>query len=195
MSKSKKKAAKPVVRQRPKLFRDLQWCVRGRVSEIKEHLSDPDFIFKGLPPALNKATSEAADNLARAMIDNMPEWTKATADQRTGVRVVASLAAEMGFAMALYRFADSLRGESELSEWQKQGQRKGHETQSEQREARYQRIRDKWAAMESAGVRVTNETVAAAVREDGEKRCSARTVQRAFAAAEQQSRPTKRAKR
>jgi hypothetical protein len=103
-----------------------------------------------------------------------------------------------GFTLAIARYLPELKGNVEamaIISARKVGVKKGHETQTEQREARYQRIRDKWAAMESAGARVTNETVAAAVREDGEKRCSARTVQRAFAAAEQQSRPTKRAKR
>lgn len=195
MSKAKKNTTSTAARQRPKPSCDLPGFVRGRVDEIKEHLSDPDFMFKGLPRALEKATCAAAESLAWSMINTMPELAKATVNERTGVRVVASLAVEMGFAMALYRFADRLQGESELAEWQNEGQRKGHKTQSQACEARYQRIRDKWAAMEAAGARVTNETVAAAVREDGEKKCSARTVQRAFQAVAKSSQPAKRSKR
>jgi hypothetical protein len=193
MSKAKKSTAKKGSHSKPRVFHAPPGFVRGRTTEIKEHLRDPEFIFKDLPPAINKAVSTAAEDLAWSMIKTMPELAEAGIDERTGVRVVAALAVEMGFAMALYRFSDRLQDEPELSEWQNEGQKKGHETQSQARESRYQRIRDKWAEMESAGARVTNETVAAAMRQDGEKKCSVRTVQRAFAAAAQQGKPTSRA--
>lgn len=65
-----------------------------------------------------------------------------------------------------------------------QGVTLGHQIQSQLSDDRAQRIRDTWAAMEAAGQKVTNDTVAAAVG------CSRSTVIRAF-----KSKPTRRAKR
>jgi hypothetical protein len=137
-SKSKLSPAKPKPRNKPTCFRALQHFVRGRVEEIKEHLQDPDFILKGLPPAISSETNAAAEDLAWSMIKTMPELAEATVSERTGVRVVASLAVEMGFCMALYRFADRLQGEPELSKWQAEGLKRGHATQSQKRADRYQ---------------------------------------------------------
>jgi hypothetical protein len=84
--------------------------------------------------------------------------------------------------MALYRYANELKRVPELKRWHSRrddGINKGHATQTQASEARHQRFRDKWASMEAAGEKVTNETVAAAIRADG-VRCSRSTVIRAF---------------
>jgi hypothetical protein len=174
MSKAKKSTPAAARTQKPKLFRSMPQFVRGRVEEIKEHLQDPEFIFKGLPPAISKSTAAAAEDLAWVMLDRLPELAAAGVPERTGVRVVASLAVEMGFAMALYRFADTLQGEAELAEWRAAGMKKGHETQSQGRIQRAEAIRAKWREIENAGGTPTNEIVAAAMK------CSVSTVIRAF---------------
>lgn len=174
MSKAKKSTPAAGRMRKPKFFRSMPQFVRGRVDEIKEHLQDPEFIFKGLPPAISKSTAAAAEDLAWSMMKGMPEFAEANVLQRTGIRVVASLAVEMGFAMALYRFADTLQGEAELAEWRAAGIRKGHETQSQGRIQRAEAIRAKWREIETAGGTPTNEIVAAAMK------CSVSTVIRAF---------------
>ena len=188
-SKAKQSPAKSKRRNTPFYFRAMQHFVRGRVEEIKEHLQDPALISKGLPPAIQSETSAAAAELAWEMLETMPELAAATVRERTGVRVVASLAVHLGFCMAIHRFADSLQGVPELSKWQEEGLKKGHATQSQTRAENYQHIREKWAAMEAAGLKPTNDSVAAAIRGDG-RRCSRSTVIRAF-----KSEPAKRAKR
>jgi hypothetical protein len=174
MSKAKKPRAAPQRKRMPKSYRSMPQFVRGRVDEIKEHLRDPEFIFKGLPPAISKSVSEAAENLAWDMIKHMPELENVNVSQRTGIRVVANLAVEMGFVMALYRFEDTLQGEAELAEWRASGIKKGHETQSRGRIQRAAAIREKWRQIETAGGTPTNEMVAAAIG------CSVSTVIRAF---------------
>lgn len=182
MSKGRKRSSVKSTRRAPRVFRPLKWFVKGRADEVRSHLRDPDSVLKDLPQAIRKDTAAAAEDLARVMIQNLQELHDVSVDQRTGVRVVANLAVELGFAMALYRFADALQGESELAQWRAAGQRKGHESQSRGRKERAEQIRSKWREIEAAGGSPTNESVAMAMK------CSVSTVIRAFR--EKQSLPT-----
>jgi hypothetical protein len=92
-----------------------------------------------------------------------------------------------GVDFALERYEEELRHVPELAAWHHKraaGGDKGRESQSAAREQLAQRIRDTWAAMESAGEKPTNAAVAAACG------CGVSTVIRAF-----KSSPVKRAKR
>lgn len=174
MSKAKNRPNAKMQKRAPRFFRPLKWFVRGRVEEVKSHLRDPDSVLKDLPQSIRKDTAAAAEDLAWVMVQNLHELHGVSVDQRTGVRVVATLAVEMGFAMALYRFADALEGESELAQWRGVGQRKGHESQSRARIKRAEQIRAKWREIEAAGGTPSNEMVATAMK------CSVSTVIRAF---------------
>jgi hypothetical protein len=82
-----------------------------------------------------------------------------------------------GFDFSLERYADKLKDVPELAAWHNKraaGGAKGRATLSAARERRAQSIRDMWAAMESAGEKPTNATVAAACK------CGVSTVIRAF---------------
>lgn len=99
---------------------------------------------------------------------------------------------ERGFRLAVERYAKQLRNVPELAAWRqkrKVGGDVGRAKSSRRSEDLAQRIREKWAAMEAAGEKVTNDTVAAAMKNDGWK-CSRSTVIRAF-----KEKPARRTKR
>jgi len=100
------------------------------------------------------------------------------------VELVDSLrnAARAGFVIAVARYGKELRANKEamgIINGRTAGIDKGHDTQAKRARELKQRIREKWAAMEAAGEKVTNDTVAAAIRADGVQ-CSRSTVIRAF---------------
>jgi len=93
-------------------------------------------------------------------------------------------AAEAGFWLALQRYSKHLHGSTEAMAFIKSrtvGIDKGHATQAKRSEELHRRIREKWAAMEVAGEKATNDTVARAMQADGVQ-CSRSTVIRAFKA-------------
>lgn len=174
--------------------------VRGTFAEVASLVDgrtlgvDPPY----LPTDVNIAVNDMVVDTLKLLAPVMPKLARVGPDGLEQLVGLTFYAASQGFAMALYRYADELKRVPELKKWHSRrddGINKGHATQSQAREARYQRIRDKWAAMEKAGERVTNETVAAAIRQDGEEKCSARTVQRAFATLTAKAKPVKRKKR
>ncbi len=174
--------------------------VRGKFAEVASLVEGHDLGMAPpyLPNDVNVAVSDLVIDTFRTMVPVIPELHTLTVKGMERMAGLIFYSAAQGFAMALYRYADELKRVPELKKWHSRrddGINKGHATQSQAREARYQRIRDKWAAMEKAGERVTNETVAAAIRQDGEKKCSARTVQRAFAESLIRAKPAKRRKR
>ena len=82
-----------------------------------------------------------------------------------------------GVEFSLERYADKLKDVPELAAWHNKraaGGDKGRAALSAAKERRAQSIRDMWAAMESAGEKPTNATVAAACK------CGVSTVIRAF---------------
>ena len=100
------------------------------------------------------------------------------------VELVDSLrnAAKAGFVIAVARYGKELRASKEamgIINYRTAALDKGHATQAKRSSELHRRIRDKWAAMEAGGEKVTNDTVAAAVRADGVQ-CSRSTVIRAF---------------
>lgn len=100
------------------------------------------------------------------------------------VELVDSLrnAAKAGFVIAVARYGKELKANKEamgIINARTAALDTGHDTQTKEKNERYGRIRKKWAAMEAAGEKTTNHTVAAAMRADGEK-CSRSTVIRAF---------------
>ena len=91
-------------------------------------------------------------------------------------------AARAGFVIAVARYGKELRANKEamgIISGRTAGIDKGHDTQARRARELKQRIREKWAAMEAAGEKVTNDAVAAAIRADGVQ-CSRSTVIRAF---------------
>lgn len=93
-------------------------------------------------------------------------------------------AAEAGFWVAIQRYAKHLHGSAEAMAFinaRKAASDKGHATQAKRSQELHRQIREKWAAMEAAGEKPTNDTVASAMRSDGVQ-CSRSTVIRAFKA-------------
>lgn len=153
--------------------------------------------FDQIPPDVRQMTGCLAEYISQRCGTSL-FGSRPTSSQLQNLRAALQTSYERGYFLAVLRYEDELKRVPELAAWHRQrhkGIDKGHATQSQAREARYQRIRDKWAAMEKAGERPTNETVAAAIRQDGEKKCSPRTVQRAFAELTAKAKPAKRKKR
>jgi len=101
---------------------------------------------------------------------------------RSQIAVMIRNAVHEGYSAAVSDYSADIQQSHEASveyDNREQGGNKGREQQSQASEARHQLIRDKWASMEAAGEKVTNETVAAAIKADG-VRCSRSTVIRAF---------------
>lgn len=172
--------------------------LRASVSEVMPLLGDAQLGAKDLPRGVNESVTAFAHDAMQFAFRDVESLQHLSREQRVDFGGMLAYATHMGFAMALYRYAGELKRVPELKKWHSRrhdGINKGHATQSQAREARYQRIRDKWAAMEKAGERPTNETVAASIRQDGEKKCSPRTVQRAFAELTAKAKPAKRKKR
>lgn len=152
-----------------------------------------------LPPEINKTLRIAADDVSGkdagfsewdSYCDRTGVWqVNATASdidqQRADNEFITDLvrqATEAGFWVAIQRYAKHLGRSREavtLINARTAGIDKGHNTQAKRSSELHRRIRDKWATMEAAGEKVTNDTVAAAVRADGAK-CSRSTVIRAF---------------
>jgi len=152
-----------------------------------------------LPPEINKTLRIAADEVSgkNAMYSEwdsyrdctgMWEVTATASDkgqQRDDNEFIADLvrqATEAGFWVAIQRYAKHLSRSREamtLINARTAALDKGHDTQAKRSSELHRRIRDKWAAMEAAGEKVTNDTVAAAIRADGVQ-CSRSTVIRAF---------------
>ncbi len=87
-----------------------------------------------------------------------------------------------GFDFALTRYAEQIKHVPELAAWHKKranGGDTGRAESSRRADDLAHRIRAKWAEIEAAGEKATNDTVAAAMRQDGHK-CSRSTVIRAF---------------
>lgn len=172
--------------------------LRASVSEVMPLLGDAQLVARDFPRGVNESVTAFAHDAMQFAFRDVDSLQHLSREQRVDFGGMLAYATQMGFAMALYRYADELKRVPELKKWHSRrddGINKGHATQSQARENRYQRIRDKWAAMEKAGERPTNETVAAAIRQDGEQKCSARTVQRAFATLTTKAKPAKRKKR
>jgi hypothetical protein len=152
-----------------------------------------------LPPEINKTLRVAADEVSGknagysewdSYLDRTASWeVTATASdleqQKDDNKFIADLvrqAAEAGFWVAIKRYAEHLRSSAEAMAFinaRTAGIDKGHATQAKRSSELHCRIREKWAAMEAAGEKVTNDTVAAAIRADGVQ-CSRSTVIRAF---------------
>jgi hypothetical protein len=101
---------------------------------------------------------------------------------RSQIAVMIRNAVHEGYSAAVMDYSADIQQSHEASveyDNREHGGNKGREKQSQASEARHQLIRDKWVSMEAAGEKVTNETVAAAIRADG-VRCSRSTVIRAF---------------
>jgi len=158
--------------------------VRGKFAEVAS-LVEGNGIGKSppyLPKELTLAVADMVNDTFRTMFPVMPELHTLSIEGMEHLAGLLHYSAAQGFAMALYRYANELKRVPELKQWHSRrddGINKGHATQSQASEARHQLIRDKWASMEAAGEKVTNETVAAAIRADG-VRCSRSTVIRAF---------------
>jgi hypothetical protein len=102
---------------------------------------------------------------------------KRTTLTKQEVASVVRRAVHEGYLAALIEYsADIQVGDEAATLYDKRdtGVHKGHETQARIAGDKAQAIRDKWAEMESAGLKPTNDTVAAAVG------CSRSTVIRAF---------------
>jgi hypothetical protein len=116
------------------------------------------------------------------LIEEMaPLANDATDSERDFVHVVRQ-SMKVGFVLAAVRYNRELKCNAEslrILISRAAGADLGRETSSRLRDAKYQKIREKWAAMEAAGIKVTNEVLVAAMRQDGVK-VSIRTVQRAF---------------
>jgi hypothetical protein len=166
---------------------------RGRLAEVLEVLSNDKQLCAGnLPALINGELIRWATDAARFALRHALANCDLSHDERLSVYGLMAYAAETGFSMALYRYAEELRDVPELAAWQRKrtaGGDLGRKTASQRREQTAQRIRNKWAAMEAAGEKVTNDAVVAALKQEGVK-VSLRTVQRAF-----ESKPAKQAKR
>jgi hypothetical protein len=166
---------------------------RGRLAEVLDVLAnDSELGAVNLPAPINGELIRWATDAARFALRNSFAKCDLSQDERLSVYGLMAYAAEAGFSMALYRYAKELRDVPELAAWQRKrtvGGDLGRKTASQRREQKAQRIREKWAAMERAGERVTNDAVVAALKHEGVK-VSLRTVQRAFS-----SKPAKRPKR
>jgi hypothetical protein len=116
------------------------------------------------------------------LIEEMaPLANDATESEREFNHVVRQ-SMKVGFVLAVVRYNRELKCNAEalrILTSRAAGAESGRETSSRLRDAKYQKIREKWAAMEAAGIKVTNEVLVAAMRQDGVK-VSIRTVQRAF---------------
>lgn len=99
-----------------------------------------------------------------------------TLDRKAIAALVLSAVRE-GYAAAMIDHAgDILEADDaeSLYDRREQGSKRGHRSQAQRSAELSHRIREKWAAMEAAGEKVTNDTVAAAMG------CSRSTVIRAF---------------
>lgn len=153
--------------------------VRGRFAEVATLVTGSDLGAK--PPELPKDVNDA---VVAMVVDTLklvgPLLPKLRRVELDGLHELVSLAhyaAAQGFALALYRYADELKRVPELAAWHRKRRDalgKGHATQTQAREAKYQRIREKWAELESAGQPCTYDAVAAACG------CSRATVDRAI---------------
>jgi hypothetical protein len=173
---------------------------RGRLAEVAALVGRDDLgkTPPPLPKAVNDAVAATTNDTFGMMIPIMPELHALTEEGFVQLWGLLHYSATMGFAMALYRYADEVKHVPELATWRRKRQHGGdvgRATQAQAREIKYQRIRDKWAAMEAAGTGPTNATVAAAVRDEFKTKCSIRTVQRAFASPVKKATPAKRNKR
>jgi hypothetical protein len=136
-----------------------------------------------LPSAVRKQLAATFDELIPAVDTLTHEGKPLPEFPKLVVRQIRA-AAEAGFFMAVVRYREWLVGNREVDSIlraREDGLRKGHAEQKRRSDERAKRIRDTWAAMEAAGERVTNGTVAARCG------CGVRTVIRAFS-----SKPNKR---
>ena len=176
MSKSKSKAATP-------------GFVRGRFAEVATLVNRTDLgeMLPQLPKDVNEAVVDLTNDAFKLMFPVMKELhTLPPAAVQTLCGLLHYMAAK-GFTMALYRYADELNRVPELKAWHRkrgEGLNKGRDTQTQVREAKYQRIRATWAQLEAEGKPCTYDAVAVACE------CSRSTVERAI-----NSRTVKRPKR
>jgi hypothetical protein len=153
--------------------------IRGALSEIMAAVRDHEspFIEQDLPPCVCESVTEWTEDMLRFCRTRRESLGDLDRRQWTEIGAMVMYAAEAGFAMALYRYAEELKQVPELTAWQKKrvaGGDKGRQTAAEKRRRRAQHIRDTWRRMEAAGENPTNEKVADA------EGCSVSTVIRAF---------------
>jgi hypothetical protein len=144
-------------------------------------LSDMDAEWPELPPSMQDSIDRASQFHADAAVEGL-DHIALSEDDKQWVRNCVLGACEQGFVLAVYRYAKHLHSSTEAMSFinaRTAGIDKGHDTQAKRARELKQRIREKWAAMEAAGEKVTNDTVAAAIRADGVQ-CSRSTVIRAF---------------
>lgn len=203
MSKAKQKPQRPLAEamtpDERRLVDDLMARLKDGIAQQRAYWHDVersairfeqerDKMVGMLPAAVREHLSKHFDVFVPEINGHTAAETgESFSDRALAVARSYRVAAEMGFFMAVIRYRKWLVGNREVEQilhGRDAGQRKGHATQSQARENKYQRIRETWAAMEAAGEKVTNDTVAEAVG------CSRSTVIRAF-----KSKPTRRTKR
>ena len=160
---------------------------QGNISEVVPLLGDSQLGECDFPPTVNAALVAFSHDAMRFAFRDRESLKTLDREQRLDFGGMLSYATHMGFAMALYRYADQLQEVPELAEWKRKrhdGLDKGHATQTQAREAKYQRIRDTCSQLEAEGKPCTYDVLAVACG------CSRSTVERAI-----NSRTVKRTKR
>lgn len=144
-------------------------------------LADIDAEWPDLPAAILADIGRVSSEIDHMWVEGL-EHVELSEDDQQWVRQCVRENVERGFVFAVYRYAEWLKSVPEVRKWNDarlSGGDAGRQTSSRRKAELAQRIREKWAAMEAAGEKVTNDTVAAAMRTDGWK-CSRATVIRAF---------------
>lgn len=160
---------------------------QGNISEVVPLLDDPQLGECDFPPGVNAALVAFSHDAMRFAFRDRESLKTLDREQRLDFGGMLSYATHMGFAMALYRYADQLQEVPELAEWKRKrtdGGDVGRRISTSRSEKQAQRIRDTWASMEADGKKVTNDIVATACG------CSVSTVNRAFKT--KPAKPTKR---
>lgn len=140
-------------------------------------------------PQRRKRAGRLAAEMFPADVEQMIEELTPLPSDEAGMQLVIAMrqAIKSGFILAVARYFRELRTNKEamaIISARSRGGAVGREKSSQRSDDLAQRIRDKWAEMEAAGEKTTNDTVAAAMK------CSRSTVIRAF-----KSTATKRTKR
>jgi hypothetical protein len=153
--------------------------IRGALAEVMGVVRDPGtpFTEQELPASVQASVMEWTMDMLRFCKARSEGLGGLNRKQWTEIGAMVTYAAEAGFAMALYRYAQELKRVPELTDWQSKrdaGLNKGRHGSIEKSRQRAQRIRDAWHDMEAAGEKPTNEKVASVVG------CSVSTVVRAF---------------
>ena len=116
---------------------------RGNLIEVMDVIDDPQLGRHDFPPKISAALKAFAHDAMRFALQSREPLQSLNREQRLDFGGMLSYATEMGFAMALYRYAGELRHVPELSRWRESRLRagdRGRESQQREKSDRINRI-------------------------------------------------------